>query len=434
MNRRAVAGFLVFLTAAFGCAAFDFAQAAAEPRRPLLVTVDDLPIAAGKLHPDLASRAAVTDGLLAALARHGIKAVGLVTWQNVRSDADRALLRRWLAAGHELGNHTQSHPDYTRTESATYIADAEAGRAALQALLTEQNRTIRFFRFPFLREGETTEKLEAMRAWLAKTGQKNLPVTIDDQDWSYEEPWVQAGRRGGAAGAAEQKRIAEDYHAALRLEVDHHEGVGDALFERQTPQILLLHANAIGAAEWDRLFTWLEETGHRFATADDVLADPAFSDPPAYAGPFGCSLWDRMRDGRRRAAAEAEVRALLEKQIADWNRGDLEAFCAVYAPDAAFLSPDGYRSGRAEVQARYRSKYADRAAMGRLSLEIVEVRTVSGTEFTLLGDAVPGRVQGVSVMGRWKIERDQGEPASGGTMVVFRRAGEGWELIQDTSF
>lgn len=45
-------------------------------RCPLLVTVDDLPIAAGGLHPDPAERRRITDGLLAALARHGIRAVG----------------------------------------------------------------------------------------------------------------------------------------------------------------------------------------------------------------------------------------------------------------------------------------------------------------------------------------------------------------------
>ena len=40
---------------------------AAAPARPLLVTVDDLPIASS-LHPDPAERSRITDGLLAALA------------------------------------------------------------------------------------------------------------------------------------------------------------------------------------------------------------------------------------------------------------------------------------------------------------------------------------------------------------------------------
>jgi hypothetical protein len=41
----------------------------------VLVTVDDLPIAAGRLHPDDAGRERLTNDLLAVLRKHGIKAV-----------------------------------------------------------------------------------------------------------------------------------------------------------------------------------------------------------------------------------------------------------------------------------------------------------------------------------------------------------------------
>ena len=83
--------------------------------RPLLISVDDLPVAGGDLHTDPGERARITDGLLAALAKHHVHAVGLVIWGNVKSDGDRAILRRWLAAGHELGNHSASHLDLTKT-------------------------------------------------------------------------------------------------------------------------------------------------------------------------------------------------------------------------------------------------------------------------------------------------------------------------------
>jgi hypothetical protein len=51
--------------------------AAAVPARPILITVDDLPLSTG-LHRTPAEREAVTRGLLAALARHGIRAVGQI--------------------------------------------------------------------------------------------------------------------------------------------------------------------------------------------------------------------------------------------------------------------------------------------------------------------------------------------------------------------
>ena len=65
------------------------------------------------------------------------------------------------------------------------------------------------------------------------------------------------------------------------------------------------------------------------------------------------------------AAADGghEVLALLDRQAAAWSRGDLDAFCSIYADDAVFLSPSGVTKGRAEVLARYKKKYPTPAAM-----------------------------------------------------------------------
>ena len=65
----------------------------------------------------------------------------------------------------------------------------------------------------------------------------------------------------------------------------------------------------------------------------------------------------------RQTSQETKVRAVLDEQAAAWSRGDLEAFCAIYADDATFVSPSGLTSGRQAVLERYRKKYVDRAGM-----------------------------------------------------------------------
>ena len=135
--------------------------------------------------------------MLAALAKHRIPAVGLVTWGNVRGDADRELLGRWLEAGHELGNHSNRHHAFHRVDTADWLADVEGARRELAGLSRDARRDAAraaLLRFPFLRESDTDAKLDAARDWLAKSGQRNLPVTIDDQDWSFERPFVEAVR------------------------------------------------------------------------------------------------------------------------------------------------------------------------------------------------------------------------------------------------
>jgi uncharacterized protein (TIGR02246 family) len=406
------------------------AAAMAQPRRPLLVTVDDLPIGTARFHSDPAERRRITEGLLAVLAKHHVKAVGFVVWGNVGGSADEALLERWLAAGHELGNHSKSHLDYSRTDTQAYIADVDAGRAGLQAFLDRHGRTVRYFRFPFLREGETEGKLDAMRAYVERSGQRTLPVTIDDQDWSFEERWVKARQAGDAAA---RDRVADEYQLALRSEVLAQTEAGDELFSRTTPQVLLLHANEVGAAQWDALFTWLEGRGFRFAAADEVMADAAIATPHHVASGPGGSLWYRLRHDRESEKARTAVAELLQQQAAAWSRGDLETFCSAYADDAVFVSPSGLTEGRQAVLDRYRKRYTTPAAMGTLTLAPIEVREAWGSEATVFGDAMPSRTHGVSVVARWTLNRADGSESSGLTLLVFHRSAGRWVIVQDAS-
>jgi len=414
--------------------------AAADGRSPLLVSIDDLPIAAGGLHPDPADRRRITDGLLDALERHDIRAVGLVTWRNISREGDLELLEQWLAAGHELGNHSTRHLNYNNTAAADYIADIEAARRNLAPFIEERGSGLHFFRFPMLREGNTPEKLEAMRDYLEESGQRNLPVTIDNSDYDFSHRWVKAGQEGDTTA---QVRIVEQYHEALHLSVLHHRNQGRRLFGREVPQILLLHANAIGEGEWDRLFSWLEAEGFRFATADEVLADPAFSEPHDYVGPRGVSLWDRLEDRNRRRDARQEVERLIAEQTAAWNRGDLEGFTAGYHEDAVFVTRAGLTRGRQGLLERYRRRYPDRGAMGRLTLEILDVRPLAGIEVSVLGNSRPGRIHALSVAARWTLDGMSGTSADGGarpatatgmTLLVLEKGAGEWEIVHDASF
>ncbi|MFZ5785906.1 MAG: polysaccharide deacetylase family protein [Acidobacteriota bacterium] len=412
------------------CAAAGAESAGTPDGRPLLVTVDDLPVAAGRLHDDPAERARITAELLAVLAKHRVPAVGFVIWGNVRSDADRTILERWLAAGHELGNHSDGHPDFTRTGLDAHVADVEAGRAGLAGWLAGRGRGARLFRFPYLREGDTLEKLDGMRAYLERSGQRAAPVTIDNQDWEFERPWVEARRAGDAAA---QARIADDYQRAMRAEVVAQTELGDELFERPVPQVLLLHANEVGAAQWDALFSWLSSRGYRFATADEVLADPALAPTHRFVNAYGGSLWHRVQRERHSEKARAAVAAALAEQSAAWSRGDLEGFCSIYAEDTLFLSPNGVTRGRQAVLDRYRTRYPDAAAMGTLTLEPIEVREAWGNEVSLFGDALPSRTHGVSVAARWTLRKADGTESSGMTLIVFHRLGGRWVIVQDAS-
>lgn len=126
------------------------------------------------------------------------------------------------------------------------------------------------------------------------------------------------------------------------------------------------------------------------------------------------------------AALAAEARTLLETQAAAWNGGDLDAFCAVYADDALFVTAFGLTKGRAEVLARYKTRYPDAAARGTLSFEVLSVDVL---------DAAPPKKGGgaVALVARWKISHPDKPAAEGLTLLNLVRFPAGWRIVHDAS-
>lgn len=112
------------------------------------------------------------------------------------------------------------------------------------------------------------------------------------------------------------------------------------------------------------------------------------------------------------------IRDLLQRQVAEWNRGDVEKFVSYYSDDCIFASSE-VRRGKAEVLARYRKAYPTKDAMG--------TTTFSDLDVQMLGK------KHAKVLGRWKLERSQaaGGPTGGFFTLVLEKGRDGWTIIHD---
>ena len=71
------------------------------------------------------------------------------------------------------------------------------------------------------------------------------------------------------------------------------------------------------------------------------------------------------------------VRAVLDRQVADWNKGDLDAFLGGYwnSPKVVFQSGGRRSDGWEAMRDRYRRRYqAEGKAMGRLAFSVARDR------------------------------------------------------------
>ena len=251
------------------------------------VTLDDLPFA-GEVGPQ-DSKEAATDRILAALKTHAAPVAGFVNCGRAESkEALFSLLRRWQAAGADLGNHTHSHQGVDRSELSAWLDDVRQCDGPLVELL---GRPVTFFRYPFLQEGRTPAKREAAAAALRKQGYQIAQVSIDTSDWALAEPYVQALARGDAV---EAEAIGRSYVAHLVAAARHYRQEARHQLGHDIKHVVLLHANALCADWLGRGLEALEDDKFRFITLSQALKDPIYQQPEQYTGAIGLSWLYRI--------------------------------------------------------------------------------------------------------------------------------------------
>jgi uncharacterized protein (TIGR02246 family) len=118
------------------------------------------------------------------------------------------------------------------------------------------------------------------------------------------------------------------------------------------------------------------------------------------------------------ASVEDEVKAVLNKQVTAWNRGDTDAFLDGYASDTVFVGEKMTR-GIEDLKKRYQEHYPTKASMGKLGFYDLEIHPM-GKDYAY-------------VIGRWQLERDAegGGNVSGVYSLVFRKTAIGWKIVLD---
>lgn len=278
------------------------AATAAEPRREVAITFDDLPGSATLFDRcDAAAVDAFNDRMLAAIRKQGVAVTGFVIGgslcEPLRTDLLPALLAQWRDAGHVLGNHSFSHWDYNSVSVDDYLADIARGETAMGAVLPGKDSGRRYFRAPLLHTGDTVEKHARLSDFLREHGYRTGLVTIDNQEWVFATAYLRAKRD---RDRARMRRIVDAYLAHLDAAFAFFEAESNAVFGREPPQVLLLHANELNADHFDKVMTMIRRRGYRTIGLDRALADPAYADDDGYVGRRGLSwtLRHSLKRGR----------------------------------------------------------------------------------------------------------------------------------------
>jgi len=265
------------------------------PKRLMAITVDDLPVAQPSWHSDRQMDRITTD-LLTTFGEHRVPAVGFVNEGKLEVEGEIdtlriRILKRWLDAGLELGNHGYAHLDLHREPPEEWKADVVRGEPETRKLIEASGGRLRFFRHPFLHTGMSVELQTEMSEFLRSRGYTVAPVTIDNSEWIYGRAYSYAYN---ANDEELKQRIGRDYLRYMLDVVSFYEGQSEAIVGRAIPHVLLVHAYALNADWLGEFMTEIERRGYRWISLDEALEDPVYERPiDGWTGQGGISWLHR---------------------------------------------------------------------------------------------------------------------------------------------
>ena len=125
-----------------------------------------------------------TPQILDTLRSRGARATFFVVGQNV--DTHQRLLQRIYDEGHEVGNHTYTHPNLALTTERVSRFQIDANASLVEAVL---NRRVAFFRPPYFGDAEPSTDAELIPVGIAsRRNYWTIGLHVDSEDWKQPPP------------------------------------------------------------------------------------------------------------------------------------------------------------------------------------------------------------------------------------------------------
>lgn len=283
----------IFKRLVFVSVVFVFSTAIIAQTRQIAVTIDDLPVVSTR--KDIATRRTITRSLLDGIKKQNIPAIGFVNENKLHTDDKRDeaqvdLLRMWLDAGLELGNHTFSHMSLHDNPLDVFESDILKGEIITKEIMADRGLKPRYFRHPFLWTGLSLDIKRDLCEFLQKHGYTIAPVTVDNADYIFARAYDNALDKGDKAML---KKIGEAYVPYMESKIEYWERQSQKTLGREISQVLLMHANRINSVYVGDLAKMMKKRGYKFVSLEEALKDEAYQLPDTFIKRNGISWLHR---------------------------------------------------------------------------------------------------------------------------------------------
>lgn len=229
--------------------------------------------------------------ILNALNKHSVKAAIFVVGRNVEDQQGKDMLAAWDKAGHLIGNHTYSHRNFNAPAADAKVYEEDILRA--ENLLKEYAQFRKYIRFPMLKEGDTAEKRDAMRAFLAQHGYRNGHVTIDNSDWIIDQRLTARVRKDPKADL----RPYRDYYLEhLWDRAQYYDALAQRVVGRPVKHTILTHFNLLNGLFLNDVIEMFRTKGWQPIDAADAFSDSVFMAQPKVVPAGESIIWSLAKE------------------------------------------------------------------------------------------------------------------------------------------
>jgi len=253
----------------------------AAPQPQIAITMDDF----GLFGETAAEKEANSREILAELGSHSkLKAAAFICGRLVDNEVGKRILQAWNDAGHLIANHTYSHWYYHRRGAEEFEADI----LRCDELIKNYPRFAKLFRFPFLKEGDTVERRDKLRAFLKERGYKIGYVTIDASDWYVDERLRARLKQDPKADLSGFRRFYLDHIWERAI---YYDDLSRRALGRSVKHTLLVHHNLLNKLFLGDLLLMFERKGWKLIDAAEAFTDPVFTAEPKILPAGESILW-----------------------------------------------------------------------------------------------------------------------------------------------
>jgi peptidoglycan/xylan/chitin deacetylase (PgdA/CDA1 family) len=283
----------------------------------IAITVDDLPTH-GALPPGI-TREMIAIKMTEIFQKHKVPEVyAFINSGKVETKKESLeVLQIWKNAGFPFGNHTYLHEDINLTSAADYRKAIDLNEPLLQNL--SGTNDWKYFRYPYLREGETLEMRNNIRSYLKEKNYKIAQVTIDFEDWAWNDPYARCKIKNDTKSI---QWLKDTYLKNATDMVTRAETISHALFKRSIPHILLLHIGAFDTEMLDTLLTEYKKMGVVFIPLSEASQDKVYAIDPGLPAKWGSELTYQIMKSKKLGLADVGL-----KKYEDYPDEKLTQFC-----------------------------------------------------------------------------------------------------------